>query len=260
MAFNRVTFDRNSFDRAVGSNRFEVGILSYSSVKLAITMQTPVPLSLLEGTGGLQIGLVMKQDIGLTLSGTSGVAEVEPVLRMDMRSTLSGSSSSALVPVVKTPIAGVIKSTSKAGTDKRMFLYQTMNSALKSSGDVDLDMLMKTDLHEFELSGSGDIDNKIALWLPLSLKIHGQGQMMLKRLGALNESAIELLGIDLEPGGSVTIDTDLLQVLIGAKEDVSSVTTDSVFFELNPGENELTIQTDTGEDLEIVAIWQNRWL
>ena len=57
-----------------------------------------------------------------------------------------------------------------------------------------------------------------------------------------------------------TIDTDLLQVLFGSIEDVSAVTSDSVFFELNPGENEILISTDSVTTLDVTAIWQNRWL
>ena len=84
--------------------------------------------------------------------------------------------------------------------------------------------------------------------------------MTLRRLSVLNENIIELIGIEFAPGDTIIIDTDLLQVLFGSKEDVSSVTSDSVFFELNPGENEITIDVDAETVLDITAVWQNRWL
>ena len=76
----------------------------------------------------------------------------------------------------------------------------------------------------------------------------------------MNENVIELIGLNLMPGESVTIDTDLLQVLLGAVEDVSSVTAESVFFELNPGLNDITVSTDVDGQIDVTAIWQNRWL
>ena len=101
---------------------------------------------------------------------------------------------------------------------------------------------------------------RVSLGLPLTIGMKGQGSAMLRRLSGLNENAIELIGINLLPGETVTIDTDLLQVLVGLVEDVSSVTTESVFFELNPGENEIIIDVDSASKMDIVTIWQNRWL
>ena len=96
--------------------------------------------------------------------------------------------------------------------------------------------------------------------MPIAMGITGFGEMTLRRLSAIDESILELININLLPGEVVTIDTDLLQVLFGSIEDVSAVTSDSVFFELNPGENEILISTDSVTTLDVTAIWQNRWL
>src|SRR5574344_875375 len=99
--------------------------------------------------------------------------------------------------------------------------------------------------------------NTIAFQLPIALYVGGKGEFILRRIGAFNENVIELIGIDFKPGDTITIDTDLLQVLFGPIEDVSSVTTDSEFFELNPGENEIIIDMDALSDMDVTAIWQN---
>ena len=96
--------------------------------------------------------------------------------------------------------------------------------------------------------------------MPITIDVTGSGEMTLRRLSAIDESILELININLLPGEVVTIDTDLLQVLFGSIEDVSAVTSDSVFFELNPGENEILISTDSVTTLDVTAIWQNRWL
>ena len=110
------------------------------------------------------------------------------------------------------------------------------------------------------IDGSGRLSSTVSLLLPLTIVQRGQGNLVLRRLGALNENVIELIGINLLPGETITIDTDLLQVLFGPIEDVSSITNESVFFELNPGENEIAIDIDSNSTLDVVAIWQNRWL
>ena len=122
-------------------------------------------------------------------------------------------------------------------------------------------LIMYTFMDAFTFHGFGDLlDDGLALHLPLIIKMEGIGEFILRRLGALNENVLELNGINLRPGEEVTIDTDLLSVFFGYTEDVSSVTTDSVFFELSPGENDVVIDTNTGEMMMVTVIWQNRWL
>ena len=81
-------------------------------------------------------------------------------------------------------------------------------------------------------------------------------------------SVLDLRNISLLPGETITIDTDSMVVLFGLVHDVSSLTSDSEFFELDKGTNELrfdwTYEANPNpipeNELEVTIIWQNRWL
>lgn len=209
----------------------------------------------------MAVGLVMRQNVGLAINGVGDIFNSELRLRHNIYPKFSGSGAIENNFSVKIPFRGSLSGSSSFGLSNRVFFYQVIGAALKGSGSFKDGLRLKTELNNIKFSGSGKmVDNRMALWLPIPHEMSGSGEMVLRRLGALNENVIELLGINLLPGETVTIDTDLLQVLIGSKEDVSSITTDSVFFELNPGENEITISTDSDGPLGVTTIWQNRWL
>ena len=106
---------------------------------------------------------------------------------------------------------------------------------------------------------------------PLVISITATSKVELFRFGNTDISFIYLDDIQLAPGEEITIDTDLLIVLFGDTHDVSSITADSVFFELGPGANDLIFYPEydnypdlytepSGNELDISIIWQNRWL
>ena len=59
-----------------------------------------------------------------------------------------------------------------------------------------------------------------------------------------------------------------MTVLFGVNHDVSSLTDESIFFELNEGTNELKFEISyeiqpnplPANELDTTLIWQNRWL
>lgn len=109
---------------------------------------------------------------------------------------------------------------------------------------------------------------KLILVLPLTIRLGNVSRFELLRLGDTNINIIELTDFNLLPGQSITIDTDLMVVLFGLEHDVSHITDDSVFFQLDDGRNELIFEysfstppliVDT-EHLNVSVLWQNRWL
>lgn len=140
-----------------------------------------------------------------------------------------------------------------------MIVRQNVVGALNGYGVIGVGVVMQSQI-PMQVSGGGGIVSNVVLQLPLGVQMSGSGGLILNRIGARNENVLELIGINLLPGETVTIDTDLLQVLFGTREDVGAVTSDSVFFELFPGANEIVVSTDTDQILDVTAIWQNRWL
>jgi len=105
--------------------------------------------------------------------------------------------------------------------------------------------------------------------LDLNIQITGTGTLTLDKLYPGNESGgtgddttgtFELNSIELLAGEEVVIDTDLLTVVFGNRHDVSSITPESTFFELNPGSNNLIFDTYGSQSLKVTIEWRNRWL
>lgn len=257
--FDKLIFDRNAFDRSVSSNTISIPITSKGSINIRLVVQTQLPLKM-AGNGSMKCDIVMRQNIGTAFSGSSIVSDVPMRLNMSLN-PLKFSGSGKLIPniSVHTPIKGSLSGSGTMKVDNRMNLSQYMKVNFTGDGTLKNDIVLQRSIIP-NFSGSSSLKGSISLPLLIPIKLSGTSELTLRRLSARNENFIELLNINLLSGETVTIDTDLLQVLFGAREDVSAVSTNSVFFELNPGENEITVSTNTNESLEVVGIWQNRWL
>ena len=257
--FDTTLFDRNALDRSVSSDgQIALTMLGSSQTDARLTIRTPTGGNV-AGSGSLAPMVRMQQNVGKALTGIGNVENVTLILR---RSTSIPISSQGLLQpnlVIRTPIIGAFSGSSDLNVNSKTFLRQNIYGGLTGAGSMSPQVVFKTE-RSYALRGDGQMIPRVKLWLPLNIDMKGQGNLALRRLSGLNENAIELIGINLLPGETVTIDTDLLQVLVGMVEDVSSVTTESVFFELNPGENEIIIDADSAGKMDVVAIWQNRWL
>ena len=257
--FDKILFDRNAFDRSVSLDGLSATFLGNGDAQFKFVIRTPISVGL-SGSGSFDPGFTVIQQLAPALSGGGDLRSNETILKMKIAGTIGGSCTFKVLPTVITPIAGSVSGDSSMSIDNRMFFYQLMRSAMTGTGVFDPKPVLSTSFGA-DFNGIGDMKvNTITFQLPISLYVGGKGEFILRRIGALNENVIELIGIDFKPGDTITIDTDLLQVLFGPIEDVSSVTTDSVFFELNPGENEIIIDIDALSDMDVTAIWQNRWL
>ena len=215
------------------------------------------------GSSALTCKLIMKQSMSGTFVGSSEVKPDTTVLGLRLPSTtIKGTGSFAPRISVATPFRGSFNSAGALGINNKIYFIQRFAPTIPAGGTLETKFVMQTPI-TINLSGGSSLKSTVYFpmpIMPIAMGITGFGEMTLRRLSAIDESILELININLLPGEVVTIDTDLLQVLFGSIEDVSAVTSDSVFFELNPGENEILISTDSVTTLDVTAIWQNRWL
>ena len=257
--FDKILFDRNAFDRSVSSEE-GLALITVGSGQVAFhfIVKTPIIGNII-GNGTLNPNIHMQQQIQKSFDGTGNINNIEMILKRSFSSQLNGQG--AVIPdiVIKTPISAAFNGEGTFSINSQMYLTQRMLGTLSGSGIFVPNPIFSIFIDAI-LQGSGRMSSQIRLQLPLDISNEGEGSISLRRIGELNENIIALLDINLLPGETLTIDTDLLQVLFGATEDVSSITSDSVFFELNPGENEISIDIDNESTMDVVAIWQNRWL
>ena len=202
----------------------------------------------------------MKQSMSGTFSGSSEVKPIATVLGLRLSSTtIKGTGSFAPRISMATPFKGSFNSSASLGANNKIYFIRSFAPTIPAGGTLATKFVMQTPI-PINLSGGSSLKSTVTFPMPITMDIKSAGEMTLRRLSAIDESILELININLLPGEVVTIDTDLLQVLFGSIEDVSAVTSDSVFFELNPGENEILISTDSVTTLDVTAIWQNRWL
>ena len=115
-------------------------------------------------------------------------------------------------------------------------------------------------------AGNGGLE--LILVMEYDVDFFNAGDLDVVNIGDIQTEIINLRGISLLPNGTITIDTDSMIVLFGLTHDVSSLSNDSVFFNLNEGTNEIkfiigyeSVPSPIPEnELETTIIWQNRWL
>lgn len=258
--FNKNLFDRNTYDRSVSSDGIDVLFYAVGSMRTQIVIVYPITINQFVGNGQMKTDLALLTPVNTEYTGEGKINDLEMILRIPLTIKMSGSG--ALTPgiVARNPFALSLSGQGEMRSQQD-FVYQHMVFASNGQGMFDTSMEIITPLSFEEMQGYGDLTGEMILKLPLTIMgMDGTNSFLLRRLGALNENMFELDGINLLPGEVVTIDTDLLSVFFGFRQDVSSVTTNSVFFDLSPGENNIVIETDAGEDMTVTAIWQNRWL
>jgi len=257
--FDKTLFDRNAYDRSVAADGIIIDILSSGTIIPRFTFVTPIGVTFI-GLGNLNPGLLINSKIDLCIEGEGKIEDTSLYLQLPLSLSMSGSGSLNCNAAVKVPFDVAFNGEGNMESD-RDFVYQYVVSPISGTSTLNTFIVMKQDLKEFTLFGEGGLNQfPIILKLPLTSSMGGDSSFILHRLGTNNINVLELDGINLAPGATVTIDTDLLSVYFGTTQDVSCVTSDSVFFEMNPGENEIVIDTNVNTSLNVTAIWQNRWL
>ena len=166
---------------------------------------------------------------------------------------------------------------------------------LSGIGDLVCAPIIITQLRNFILSAYGDLIISVGITLEFGIILSGEGRLAsypdedkidiylnqeltptltsygkidILNIGDMEVSVLDLRNISLLPGETITIDTDSMVVLFGLVHDVSSLTSDSEFFELDKGTNELRFEIGyevapnpmPADELDTIFIWQNRWL
>ena len=260
--FDKTLFDRNAFDRSVSSDGITLTMMAHGDVIFNFIVKTPTGAAI-GSAGSLVSNVQMRQNIVNAFAGAGSIPNVTMLLRRSTAAPLTGDGVLNTNLVVRTPITGALSGAGGVLVDSRLFLYQNMIGNLSGVGAFTPRPIFETELFCDVIRGIGEMSPHVNLQLPLKISSKGQGAFILRRLGSLNENVIELFNINLLPGETITIDTDLMVVLFGSVEDVSATSTESVFFELNPGANELAIDLgvdDSHNTMAVTAIWQNRWL
>ena len=114
-----------------------------------------------------------------------------------------------------------------------------------------------------ELALKGAIaDDLMRTHVPITnLEIVAHGTVQSVSIVGLGGAALTLENINLAPGQELVIDTDTMEIFVDGAEDVSSITYDSEFFQLLPGENYLVFRDgESGRTLSVGLIFSARWL
>lgn len=110
------------------------------------------------------------------------------------------------------------------------------------------------------LNGEGNLTGVILKRTNFSAKIGGEGNATMN-VFTKDVDTITLTGVNLGPGQTLVIDTDTYDIWKNGALDLTSVSSDSVFFQLYPGINEIMIDADVSTmKVNIEAIVENRWL
>lgn len=259
--FNKTLFNRNAFNRSVSLSTISLPIVASGTLKVQLVMRSSPIFRQISGAGSLGCGIVMRQRMEVSIIGTGEVINSGVNLRMSLKPiALSGTGTLTPRPNILVPLKTSLSSEGAVQINNRLYFTQQMVLSITGKGSFKVNPILQSPIHQINLSSTSKMSGFLSLPLPVPAQFTGSGELVLRRLGAMNENILELININLLPGETVTIDTDLLQVLFGAIEDVSSVTSDSIFFELNPGENEITISSDSDSSFDVTAVWQNRWL
>jgi len=255
--FDNDPFNRNSYNRDIASNSMNCYLYCYGNLTVGIVIPFPTEATL-SGIGSLNPGLMIPLDASGTYAGSGALNAQGFILGLPLSMTIRGTSSVTPNVSVDTPVSSTFSG--QGAMQIQTTIYQNINTWSTGVGNISIDILTSRYMELNNFTGSGSLSGYMTYPLSLTIPINGSSALSLKRLSSYNETVFELDGLNLQPSAEITIDTDELSVFIGYIQDVSCVTTDSVFFELVPGSNNITIETDTGSNLLVTAIWQNRWL
>ncbi len=295
--FDRSSFDRTLYDRSSNFDAIEATLRGSGTLKTGIITKVFIDSFILSGESRMQGELKMLQTLPIVLNGDGQFIVKDLNLQLKLKSTLSGSGNILSEIGVKIPLGKIsmegtsnlqdfgdgnisdqyiqdsnnqhlldsledrIQGQRVTANKQGLYLRQIMGANLAGSGKITLPMTIQMFMKTL-MFGKGDLSmsNKFKILTHLPISIQGRGDLTLKRIGALNTETFELENINLKPGQTLIIDTDESNVFLDNILDVDSVTSDSVFFQLQPGDNKIIFSTDKVSNLSVNVLWQNRWL
>ena len=130
------------------------------------------------------------------------------------------------------------------------------------SGDVSPKVVARIKMNQTDVVVTGNVTGR--LWARVRFMgsdIPIAGDLQPVAVAGLGSALLEFLNINLAPGQTLIIDTDTLESWIDDIPDVTHVTTESEFFHLIPGDNQLIFRDgESSRNLQVTAVWANRWL
>lgn len=262
--FNKQGFDTGLYNRIAESITAEIYAsllgIGAQSTNARIVIQMESSLTGVGGTvGGAMVVKTPLSNVVLASQGTMGISYLV-FFFLSLTPALTSSGTLALGMSILTPLP--LAFTGSGGvTLQENIIKQQMVSSMTSAGTLSGTTNLSTDLGSVLFSGSGAlVYTGTGVLLHLSSGFVGSGTMKLRRIGSTKELVLELEGIVLPSNATVIIDTDLLTVIVNGLHDVSGVTSESIFFELPPGEIELMVEMTPTSTMLATVIWQNRWL
>lgn len=261
--FDRAFYDKTLYDRSGELQAITTFIQGNGNLNAGIIVQVFITPFVLKGEGALDSDPIVQQNIRAGIIG-KGEMEISKLYLLDVFSgSLSGHGEATFEIIAKTPIDDIVFDGASELSESTLFFFQHMESNLNGRGDFHLDPVLKMPIAFTTISGNGGmiVDDQLSLWMPMKGSISGISEMILRRIGALNTEVLAFSGLNLRPGQTMIIDTEELNVFIDNILNVNSVTEDSIFFQLKPGEDAISFSTDgSAFNLTVTVIWQNRWL
>lgn len=260
--FDRNQFDRNQFDKQSNVTGVAATIYGYSTLTTNLNINTNFNDFLLKGSSTVSASLVMKQYIETEITSTSSLL-IDDKLRLVYRMSPNIQSGGDIIEniAIQTPLGDINFSGRGELIDTNTYVTQDIEGFIVGGGDINTPLTLKMYMSADIVGDSSvSVDNKFKLLTNISGDIVGVGDIDSIRIGGLNTDTIAFTNLGLKSGQTLTIDTDDLDVYIDNIRNVNSVTNDSVFFQLQPGENEITFVSPNNPNLTVTIIYQNRWL
>lgn len=260
--FDRAPFDQTLYDRTQDSQSVTALIRGGGDLLVGVLVESFIIPFNIKGEGNLKLPLIVRQYIYGDIVGKAEMSVSEAYMWYAISGFLDGMGDTAFELIMKDPIGDPSIDGIGELIESGLFFYQHTHSNLKGRGDFRYDMLLKMPIAINTMAGSGgmSVNNKLFLRMETRSSISGFGELILRRIGALNTEVLEFANLNLKPGQNMIIDTDELNVFIDNILNVDSVTEDSIFFQLKPGENEISFVSNGNIRLNVTVIWQNRWL
>jgi len=219
------------------------------------------------GVGDLNVKPIFQFNMSVKVGGEGGItANYRNGVYPKLKESLNGEGGLITNAVFKTPISKNKTTVSGEGTITKteILKIQTMTGKrIDGVGDLitkNLRFVQDLSLKEGKFTGEGSLQGVVLNRISYKGVIDGEGSLIVNVM-SMDRDELVLNGINLAPGNQLVIDTDTYDVYKNGATDVSSVTSDSVFFQLLPGENDILFDYDTTSGkLQVEAIFSNRWL
>jgi hypothetical protein len=262
--YNKTGFDRTLYDRDSGDGATIYADLAggltlggFIRVRAATTGDLPVGIAVV-GAVGLRVPL--SADIILDVYPEPAILKAHTQLG---RTNIALASELAVNGGLRIPVSADVAAGVAFEGDILKSRVPLAPNPVTIGGTVDaLTVALRFPIPESDLAIGADIGGYAILAVPIApTDFTLSGELKSAPIFEPDSAKLELIGIDLAPGGELIIDTDALEVLLNGTENVDAVSGDSDFFRLVPGSNRVVVMDgETARELDVTFVWSNRFL